>query len=394
MDFNKRFFLGLLALGLFLSLTKVEASTSVIGYGKDTSEAVSAALRQGVVKNFTNKKDKNLKEFLAEEILPKASSFVQSYKVLESKKSSTVAVQAELDLEIVKHLLALSPEAMGEKENSKAVILLRPLDLSNIQTSQDKEKSLNELFEPIRKMAEQRLERRGFAVDFIDNSNSQILSKENLASTEVLKAIGSKAGARLALGITMDYIVVDMEEEKGKQQKIAVSATMIDVSNGQVLTKSTINFSEPRTRRDQYISDMKKLLPDEVDSLFQIAFVEAGKVVANASSTDPFFVLRVKNPDSPLALNKFRELFSAVKDIKSVRDYRIRRGKFDFAVEPVMDNKAVIKALQSIPKTELVVVPIEEMLDDPYEIKSPLITVRIETPKVEIQEGGVSDEIK
>src|SRR5690606_4855626 len=123
--FNRR--LGavfyLLALALVFSGSKARAESeivSAVGSGKEVSDAMGAALRSVVSKHFKKDQAPGLQGILQSEIIPNASSFVQSYRLLDGKRGQSVAISANVDLSVIQALFDISPTGLGEPEGARA----------------------------------------------------------------------------------------------------------------------------------------------------------------------------------------------------------------------------------------------------------------------------------
>ena len=94
---------------------------NVTGSGHDSAEATVSLLKSAVARYF--KTDQSLvRPILQYEILPNASSFVQSYKLADGSKPGNMTIGANIDLDVLKGLFSLTPKFLGETGSSKVII--------------------------------------------------------------------------------------------------------------------------------------------------------------------------------------------------------------------------------------------------------------------------------
>src|SRR5687768_15979203 len=104
---------------LFTSVAGAETGeVSAVGSGRDSSEASVSLLRSTVSKYFKDEPAAITQNVLQNEIIPNASSFVQSYKVLESQKGM-VSISANVDLDVLRALFSIRADKLGEPAGAK-----------------------------------------------------------------------------------------------------------------------------------------------------------------------------------------------------------------------------------------------------------------------------------
>jgi hypothetical protein len=204
--------------------------------------------------------------------------------------------------------------------------------------------------------ARERLARRKFElVRLSPEERNDLGAEDDVASLELLRGLGARAGARLALGISSHYATFESEHSHNGEQKLVVSATLVDVKTGAQLGHSSTNVSEPHGRRDQYAVELKKELAEEGKDLFHEIFVSAGKRLARATGLENFSVVRVNQPGSAQLMSQFRSFLESIKGVGSVTEQGASRGYFDFALRPVQKAPALAKAIKAASPDDIVV---------------------------------------
>jgi hypothetical protein len=349
---------------------------SAVGYGKESPEAINSLLRSVVGKYFKDDPEALTKSVLQNEILPNASSFVQSYKILEGGRGSSVALSANVDLDVIRALLSLTPASLGETGPVKAFVATKGARLPENAQAVKAGASPIDPYGVLDAAAGERLARRQFEVVRLSAEEAAALGPgDDVAAFELLRGLGARAGARIALGISSRYETFENENSHGRDQRIVLSATIVDVKTGTVLGKSSAYVSEPRGRRDQYASDLQRILAEEGKDLFHETFVSAGKRLGKSSGQEEFSVVRVEKPGSAVLVGKFRALLESVKGVKSVVEYGASRGSFDFAVRPVQKEAALVKSLKSLASEDLVIAVVEPSVADGAKAPAAAVTL-------------------
>jgi hypothetical protein len=387
-DSNKRFLapragLYLLALaalaGPLASPAHAAGETGVVsanGTGGDTASAIAGLLRATVNKYFTDEPAPLRTSLLQSEMIPNATSFVQSYRLLESPKG-TVSLSANVDLDVIRGLMSLTPARLGAEPNSKAVVVVKGTKLP--ETAGGKPAAPANPFSVLETGAKERFTRRQFEPVVISQEDAAAFSPgEDATSPELLRGLGQRAGARLALGIGSRREQFENENSHNKEERVVLTAVLLDVKTGNTLGRSTVNVNEPRGRRDQFNADLQRNLSEESKDLFQDLFVAAGRRLGPAEAQDDFAVLRVQYPSNPGLVNKLRSLLESGKGLKSVTEYGVRRGAFDFAVRPNVSAEALQKIVAGLASEEITVTAVENLPDDSE--RRPALVVKV-TPK-------------
>lgn len=351
---------------------------NAVGYGKESPEAINSLLRSVVAKYFKDEPDALTKSVLQNEILPNASSFVQSYKILEGGRGSSVSLSANVDLDIIRALLSLTPASLGETGPVKAFVVAKGARLPDGAQAVKAGAAPIDPYGVLDSAARERLSRRQFEVMRLTPEEYAALTPgDDVAAFELLRGLGARAGARVALGISSKYESFENENSHNKEQRIVLSATLVDVKTGTVLGKSSANVTEPRGRRDQYAADLQRILAEEGRDLFHEAFVSAGKRLNKSSGKEEFSVVRVEKPANALLLGKFRTLLESVKGVKSVVEYSAARGFFDFALRPAQKESALAKSLKALASDDLVVTVLDAPAADEEGAKAPAAAVTL-----------------
>lgn len=358
-----------LALAAPVNATAAEGGVvSAVGTGKDSGEAIANLLRTAVNKYFKDEPATLSKAVLQSEMIPNATSFVQSYRLLESAKG-TVSLSANVDLDVIRSLLGVTAARLGAEGGAKAVVLVKPAKLpDSVATATP--------FSLLEAGAKERLSRRGFEPVVVSPEEAQALSAgEDLTSPELLRGLGARSGARLALGIGARKEQYENENSHAKDDRYVLSAVLVDVKTGAVLSRSSTNVNEPRARKDTYVAELQRLLDSESRDLFQDLFVAAGKKIAPAEAQEDFSLVRVQYPSNPLLVTKFRTLLEAAKALKSVQEYSVQRGAFDLAIRPSLKGEALQKIVTGL-KSDDIVVALAENIPDGSE-RQPDLVVKV-----------------
>jgi hypothetical protein len=384
---NKKHFKNFYLLALILGLIPIDGFSqagvvNAIGSGRDSSEAISSLLRSVVAKYFKDEPQPLTKAVLQSEITPNGSAFVQSYKILEGGRSGSVSIGANVDLDVIRALLKLTP-AQLEESSAKAIVIVRGARIPDAVTSGMKVPPTTKLnpYQVLENSAKDRFLRRQFEVVSPSVEDLQLLPEgEDVASPEVLRGLGAKVSARIALGISSKYESFENENSHNLDQRIVVSATLVDVKRGTILGKSTVLVTDPKSKRDQYFTDLQRLLGEEGKDLFHDVFVAAGKRYLKIGDQEEFAVIRVQNPPNALLVGKFRILLEGAKGIKSVVEYNVRRGAFDLAVRPPLTAPVASKMLKGLSNDELTISLVDSVLDNlEKNEKAPVVVVKLVT---------------
>jgi hypothetical protein len=373
------YLLAVAALTAPLGVPAYAAETGVVaanGTGGDTASAIAGLLRTAVGKYFTDEPAALRNSLLQSEIIPNATSFVQSYRLLESPKG-TVSLSANVDLDVIRGLMSLTPAKLGAEPNSKAVVVVRGTKLPELPAG--KAAGPANPFAVLELGAKDRFARRQFEPVVVSPEDAAAFSPgEETTSPELLRGLGQRAGARLALGISSRREQFENENSHNKEERVVLSAVLLDVKTNAILGRSSVNVNEPRGRRDQFNADLQRNLSEESKDLFQDLFVAAGRRLGPAESQEDFAVLRVQYPSNPGLVNKLRGLLESGKGLKSVTEYGVRRGAFDLAVRPNLPPEALQKIIAGLASEEIAVNAVENIPDDSE--RRPALVVKV-TPK-------------
>lgn len=153
----------------------------------------------------------------------------------------------------------------------------------------------------------------------------------------------------------------------------------MDVKEGTVLGRGAVQVTNPKSRREQYAGDLQRALAEEGKDLFHEVFVGAGRRLVRAAGREEVTIVRVLEPPSAALMARFRVALEGVRGVKSVVEYRARRGAFDFAVRPVIKESDLAKAFTTQAPEDLAItiaqVPDTEV--DTMESPRPQVSVRL-----------------
>lgn len=386
----------LLALiGVFLSASAL-AQTGVvnaIGSGRDSGDAISALLRSVVGKYFKDESPTITKAVLQSEIAPNGSAFVQSYKILEGGRSGAVSIGANVDLDVIRSLIRFTP-AQLEETNAKAVVIVRGARIPDSVVSGMKPLPVgkNNPYVVLESAAKDRFQRRQFEVVSLSPEEIKDLPEgEDVASPELLRGLGAKLGARVALGVSSRYESFENENSHNLDQRLVITSTLVDVKRGTILGKSSVLAIDPKSRKEQYYADLQRVLGEEGKDLFHDVFVSAGKRFLKTADQTDFSVVRVEDPPNAVLVGKFRVLLESAKGMKTVVEHTIRRGAFDLAVRPPLTPAQASKLIKSLSSEELTITPAEGQLASET-ATGPVIVVKI-APKASsaLEKSGEGD---
>lgn len=335
-----------LFLAIFPLVLRAESGEVVaVGSGRDATEATLSLLRITVAKYFKDEPAALTRNVLQNEILPNASSFVQSYKVLEGGKSGAMSISANVDLDVLRALFSLRADKLGEQAGAKVLLIVKGARIPDSLTTPAV--TLNP-YAALELAAKERLSRRQFAPvmlsqeDLVDSG-----AGDDVASAELLRGLGAKAEARLAMGISSRYETFENENSHSKEERLAITAVLVDVKSGIAIARSSAHISNPKTKRDQYAIELQKVLAEESKDLFQELIVMAGKRLTKDSGKEELSVVRVQYPISGWLVSRFRTALEGVKGVKSALELGAARGRFDLAVKPALSEAELSKGLQA-----------------------------------------------
>jgi hypothetical protein len=264
---------------------------------------------------------------------------------------------------------------------------------------EEQAKIASDPFAVLDEAVKERLKRRYFEVPQISSQDlASIEPSDDLTSLEVLRGLARKLDARIAVGITAKMEKIENENAHAHEERVIISASMVDAKRGEIIARSSINFPNPKTRKDAYYADFKRYLIDESRDLMQDLFVSGGKRSQRAQTKEEFTIIRVQYPSSPILTSKFRVLLEGIKGTKSVVEYKIRRGFFDFAVSPKMDSALSAKNIQNITSEDLMIDVLFPFKKERIEVdnEGADIVVKLSPKEKAVEplpdEGGVSNE--
>lgn len=345
---------------LFSSVANAETGeVSAVGSGRDATEATLSLLRVTVAKYFKDEPPALVKNILQNEILPNASSFVQSYKVADSR-SGSMSISANVDLDVLRALFSLRAEKLDEAPGARALVIVKGARIPDILT--DPKITLNPYL-ALETAAKERMSRRQFTPVVLDPAELQESGAgDDVASAELLRGLGAKADARLALGISSRYETFENENSHNKEERLVLHAVLVDVKNGLTIGRSSTFVATPKAVRMQYNAELQKVLLEESKDLFQETLVMAGKRLAKDLSHDESSLVRVQNPLNAWLVGRFRTALEGVKGVKSVVELSASRGKFDLRVRPAISTADLTKGLmaQTFEDFSIAVVPAAE----------------------------------
>jgi hypothetical protein len=360
---------------------------TVVGAGKDSGEALNAALRTAITRNLKNDQEL-IRSVQPGEISPNANSFIQSYRLIEGGRAGVVSVSANIDLDVVRALVGLTPIRLGE-EGAKALVAVRGFSLPETAIGKQVAGVEVDPFSALVENAKLRLERRSFQVVVATKEDLSALGpEENVASIEVLRGLAARVGARVAIGVSAQTEMFENENSHNREERVVVRALILDARQGVALAKVSTQAPVPKSKRDQYVTDLQKNLVEESRELFHELFVEAGKRMNRKSGNAGFMVLRVQYPSAPATIQKFRGALEAAKGIRSVTELQFFRGALDFAVSPSMEPSVLAKTIQGLAGEDFQVTILEPFLSQ-EEKRVPALLVKV-APKV-LPGGGVEE---
>lgn len=352
--------LALLLLLLPLSLSAAEyGNVPSAGTGKDLAEAMASAVRAVAIKQVKAEQG-YLKAMLHGEILPQASSFITSYKILEDGKSGFVNITAQVDADVLRAFFTLTPKALGIESDqpAKIVIVLKGPKIEALE--KDKEKT--DYYQPFALLAREKLQRRGFESVFLDPKEIASLSED--ISPESVRTYGAKAEAQLALGLILNRQFVENENTHQEEERIYINGALVDVKGGRVLAKHGGYFLVPRVRRESLKVEFERVMLEEGKDVLREIFVHAGEALAGGDQKQDLTVLRIQDPMNGTLIQKFKAALDGSRDWKSFLEYRVQRGRYDFAVRPAIKHEALLAKLKALNLEDVEIVLPQEPGDE------------------------------
>jgi len=368
---------------------------SATGSGRDAPEAIVNLLRTTIGKYFRSEPNPALtRVILQTEVLPNASSFVQSYRITDASKAGTVSLSANLDLDVIRGLVSLTPKNLGEAGGAGALVLVHGPKLpESIMAGTKPNVKVVDPFRGLGDGARERFLRREFQEAELSPERIQEAGVgEDYASPETLRGLGDKAGARVVLGVTGRYETFDNENSHNKEERLVLTGLMVDTKTGAVLARAAVNVVNPKTRREQYALDLSRNVAEESKDLFQDVFVAAGRRTVKSEPHSDFSVVRVLYPSNAALLTRFKQLLEGISGVRSVVDYSVRRGKYDFAIHPVIPDATLAKAVAGIQASDVTILASESVAEEPDEAHPPAVSVRVapKEPAAPGLEGGAN----
>ncbi len=330
-------------------LAKADSSIVAVAAGRDSSEAIMGVLKNIVPKSI-HVEPTFLRGVLGNEILPFATHFVTSYKILEGGSGSYVSVEANVDLPVIQSLYSFTPKNIGLKEeDAKVLFVFSSPRLATLESLQ-----ATNYFAAVTNTVKDFLQRRKFSV-VEKKESASAMSGEDPFSADVLKSMGKSQGAPLILGISVAVETEENENNHTDEDHIVLRGSLVDSSTGNVLAKLNSYFLFPKVRKDQVLADFQKLLSDTSKEFMLNLMIQAGQHFLGTEQKDSL-TLEVKYPPSEAVITKFRKLLEGSRDIKSIVELKVERGSYVFALQSSLDRKGLIKKILSLKQDEFVVV--------------------------------------
>lgn len=338
---------------------------SAVGVGRDTPDAIANLLKVTSGKYFKEYSASLVKSVLQTEILPNASSFVQSYRILDGGRSGSLQLSANVDLDVINGLLSLTPKSLGEEGEVKALVAVRAPKLPDSSIAGMKplpsNSKLADPFAALTSGARERLLRRDFRDVVLSHEELQVVGAgEDFSSPELLRGLGAKAGARIALGVSGKYETYENENSHNRDERLVLIATLLDVKTGNVLGRASVNVANPRSRREQYLADLQRSVQEESKDLFQDVFVSAGRRLVKKEGQASYSLVRIQFASNNSLVLKFKAMLEAVPGIRSVFEHSITRGQFDLAIRPVISRENLKKTVLGMQNPEIQVTVLDD----------------------------------
>ncbi len=351
---------------------------SASGTGHDVPEAITNLLKTTFDKYFRDQPPEILRSILQTEIFPNAASFVQSYKIQGGGNAGSVSLVASVDLDVLHGLLGLTPKNIGENDGAKALVMVRGAKLPDqIPAGLKPGASIPDPFAVLADAARERFARREFMAATLTAAELQAIGTgEDFLNPEFLRELGNKAGARVALGAVARYEWYENENSHNKEERLVLTASLVDVKTGNVVAHSSVNVVNPKTRKEQYLADLRRAVLEESKDLLQDIFVAAGRKLVKPEGHSEFSVVRVQFPSNGALVDRFKALLETIPGVRSVVEFSIRRGKYDFALRPAMTEAVLAKAVAALRPPDITIVPLQTLASDP-EARPPSITVSL-----------------
>lgn len=308
--------------------------------GKDLVEAQVRATRQAVMQ-MTGPESNLLKNVLEPEIVPYAQQFISSYRVLEAGKGGLTSIQATVDADLLKSLVALNPKSLGIDEKSAKILLVTHVPKL---ASGKEDLAYSKPFEHI---VQERFQRRHFQIIKPTGALAdQILLGEEALSPEFLQPLGRKLGAALVIGVSASLGQVENENNHNTEERIFLEGILVDCKKNTVLSRHKNSTLSPAGRRELVSSIIDKAVNDRGDELVQELLVHGGESYLRAVPIAGGLLVRVIDAESFMLLNQFRVALEGQKDVRSVLETSIRRGAYDFRVETSLSPSQMAQRLK------------------------------------------------
>ena len=375
---------------LYFSVSLSYASNDIVtvsGMGVDPASAFKNIL-ESEVPNFVKIEGPLGRSILQDEILVNAASFVPTYKVIESDSvKNTVKINADIALDVIRALFAFNAPSMGEDPKSKVLLLVRNFKVTDIPRPKSGGPAPNP-FTVLEQLGKERFARRQFTTISPDEADLSSLSPiDDISNADLLRTFALKANTRLALGINAKSESGENENTHQEEDRIVITGTLLDTKSGAVLSRATAKLLAPRGKAEFLNGLYRRALLDETKDFFQDLFVGAGRQVLGAGSKSDITVLRVVNPVNAVLVGKFRTAVQASREIKSIVEYRLQRGAYDFAVKPALDFNSLAKVLKNIKSEDFILEGPELITNETNNVVVVKLARKVEKPLIEKSTG-------
>lgn len=337
---TRKFWLPLISLVLLAAASSAWAVNvvTVTATGKDLSEAMAAAVRAAVAGNLPKERNQ-LRSMTESELVPFASQLVNSYKIA-SESGGAVTINADIDLDELRALVALSPKAVGSSEkDAKGLVLLRAPQVNAREGDWGYAKGIEQVMRD-------RLQRRRFKPIKPDAEGSEQFSADtSVLQPELLRAEAQRTGAGVVLSLLITSGSQENENSHRSEERLFLQAQLFDANKGQVLAKAKTSIPQLLAKKEE----LERLLREKGDELLQDIFIQAGsRFVGATESAKGGLVLRVLDPPSFRAVNALRLALEEQKDIRGITERRILRGSYEFQVRTSMNASALAAKVRSL----------------------------------------------
>ncbi len=354
---------------------------------KNVSEALALALRIAAKKHL-NFDASVQKQIMDSEVIPYASQFISSYKVVSGGGGrSWVNVLATVDLNALQSILVLHA-GLFKKNPVRMLVMVRGFKGGAPWKGVAYEESEELLVARVEAETKERAARRKINLIPRIASYQDHLDGVDTNSAALLRAVALKSDVDLVFFVDAKFVETKDDESPVDGLQLQLETALYERNQNIILANSRESMSMLAGEK-ALLSKNEKVLEGVVnliDKATHDAFMRAGSKYLAETASASYLTLRVLDPPSMAAVNELKDGVRKIARVNSVVEREIERGRVDYWIDAGFGADALKRELKTI-QLENYRVSVRQ----PSEGMDPLVAlVRLEAKKPNEERSGVS----